>query len=327
MDLRHARTFVTVAELGTVSKAALRLRIAQPALSRQISDLEQELGLKLFDRVGGRLLLTGEGEQLLGHCRGLLNYASAVGERAQLLRRGDTGVLKVAASPQNMESVFADFLHSYAKRYPNVQVKLFEAIGCPNSWRCWSAGRSTSDRVRFTQFNRTTGASEPSAGAGRLARGLSSRADAWQRQDDRHRPPRAVSLAVAGSQLRVSPDVFDAACRLAGLKPNICWKAAPRTRCSRWPKRGTAWPSFRRPCEPIDYKLRIVGVTYRGRPLREPLASYGTSGVRCRATPQPFARWSRSIFARSSRSRGHPSQGVEGGQHRAGRRGGMPGEP
>src|SRR3712207_6619098 len=68
MDLRRARTFVTVAELGTVSKAALRLRIAQPALSRQISDLEQELGLKLFDRLGRRLVLTGEGEQLLGAC-------------------------------------------------------------------------------------------------------------------------------------------------------------------------------------------------------------------------------------------------------------------
>ena len=96
MDLRHVRTFVTVAELGTVSKAALRLRIAQPALSRHISDLEAELGFKLFDRVGRRLLLTGEGEQLLRDCRGLLNYASAIGEQAQLLRRGDTGVLKVA---------------------------------------------------------------------------------------------------------------------------------------------------------------------------------------------------------------------------------------
>jgi DNA-binding transcriptional LysR family regulator len=58
MNLRYARTFVTVAELGTVSKAATRLRIAQPALSRQISAFEQELGLKLFDRVGSRLLLT-----------------------------------------------------------------------------------------------------------------------------------------------------------------------------------------------------------------------------------------------------------------------------
>ena len=129
MDLRHARTFVTVAELGTVSKAAVHLRVAQPALSRQISDLEQELDLKLFDRIGRRLLLTSEGEQLLSDCRNLLGYAGAIGERAQLLRRGDTGVLKVAASPQHIESVFSQFLPRYAQRCPNVQVKVREGSG------------------------------------------------------------------------------------------------------------------------------------------------------------------------------------------------------
>src|SRR5581483_3990756 len=129
MDLRHTRTFVTVAELGTVSKAALRLRVAQPALSRQIIDLEQELGLQLFDRVGRRLLLTGEGEQLLAGCRVLLNFASAVTEQAQLLRHGDTGVLKVAGSPQHIEGVLSQFLHRYAERYPQVQVKISEGTG------------------------------------------------------------------------------------------------------------------------------------------------------------------------------------------------------
>src|SRR5215475_9792224 len=103
MDIRHARTFVTVAETGTVSKAAQQLRIAQPALSRQIANLEQEFGLKLFDRIHGRLVLTGEGEQLLGDCRGLLNQANAIGERAYMLRSGETGVLRVAASPQFIE--------------------------------------------------------------------------------------------------------------------------------------------------------------------------------------------------------------------------------
>jgi len=58
VDLRRARTFVTVAQLGTVSKAAQQLHIAQPALSRQINDLEREVGFKLFDRVGRRLVLT-----------------------------------------------------------------------------------------------------------------------------------------------------------------------------------------------------------------------------------------------------------------------------
>src|SRR5215468_7876563 len=129
MHLKQARTFVTVAELGTVSKAAERLRIAQPALSRQIMDLEQELGLQLFDRVGRRLLLTGEGEQMIAGCRVLLNCASALKEQAQLLRHGDRGVLKVAGSPQHIESVLAQFLLRYAKRYPNVQVRISEGTG------------------------------------------------------------------------------------------------------------------------------------------------------------------------------------------------------
>src|SRR5215475_3496486 len=129
MDLRHFRTFVTVAEQGTVSKASARLRTAQPALSRQIMELEGELGLKLFDRVRRRLVLTSEGEQLLGDCRTVLGAVSSFSERAQRLRRADTGILKVAVTPQTLEGVFSTFLHDYSKRRPNVQIKLTEAVG------------------------------------------------------------------------------------------------------------------------------------------------------------------------------------------------------
>src|SRR5262245_47032490 len=129
MDLRQLRTFVTVAEQGTVSKASLRLRIAQPALSRQIKELEEELGLRLFDRVRGRLALTGEGEQLLGESRIVLGAAGSFSERAQQLRRADTGILKVAVSPQTLEGVFPTFLHQYAQRRPNIQIRLTEAVG------------------------------------------------------------------------------------------------------------------------------------------------------------------------------------------------------
>src|SRR5258708_22297308 len=113
MDLRRLRTFVTVAEQGSVSKAALRLHITQPALSRQIRALQQDLGLLLFDRVGRGLVLTPERGQLLGHCRDLLSQASSLNEPAQLLRRGDTVVLKVAASPVQIEAVLSTFLHRY----------------------------------------------------------------------------------------------------------------------------------------------------------------------------------------------------------------------
>src|SRR5688572_9598865 len=84
MDLRHLRTFVTVAELGSVSKASLRLHVAQPALSRQIIDLETELGLKLFDRIGRRLSLSKEGEHLVETRRRLLGNVALLGEQALL---------------------------------------------------------------------------------------------------------------------------------------------------------------------------------------------------------------------------------------------------
>ena len=124
MDLRRLRTFVAVAELGTVSKAAVRIRIGQPALSRQIADLQQELGLKLFDHVGRGLVLTAEGEQLLADCRRVLTDFDVVRERAQVLRRGDKGSLKVAAPPHTIESVLSGFLPRYTERFPNVHVEL-----------------------------------------------------------------------------------------------------------------------------------------------------------------------------------------------------------
>jgi DNA-binding transcriptional LysR family regulator len=126
-DLRRLQTFVTVSEQGTVSKAALLLRVTQPAVSRQLRDLQEVLGIKLFERVGRRLLLTGEGDQFLKDCRSLLSHAASIRERAQSLRRGDTGVLKVAASPQMIENVFPSFLRRYAARYPRVQMRPVEA--------------------------------------------------------------------------------------------------------------------------------------------------------------------------------------------------------
>jgi len=129
MDLRHLRTFVTVAEQGSVSKAAVLLRIAQPALSRQIADLEHELGLQLFDRLGRRLALTSDGEQLLGHCRSSLNSVNLIAEQARLLRGGEGGLLKVAAPPVQIESVLATFLPRFARLYPQVQVRVVESAG------------------------------------------------------------------------------------------------------------------------------------------------------------------------------------------------------
>src|SRR3981189_2740108 len=123
MEFKRRRTFVAVAALGTVSKAALRLRISQSALSRQISDLEYECGFKLFDRIGRRLFLTTRGEQLLGDCRGVLGQMGSLGERIQVVKGGGSGVLKLGRPPETVERVLAGFFPRYAERFPNVRVK------------------------------------------------------------------------------------------------------------------------------------------------------------------------------------------------------------
>jgi DNA-binding transcriptional LysR family regulator len=273
MDLRRARTFVTVADLGTVSKAALHLRVAQPALSRQISNLEHELGLKLFDRAGRRLLLTSDGEQLLGDCRGLLNYASAVGERALSLRHGDTGVLKVAAAPPNLESIFPDFLHRYAKRFPNVQVRLVDAVG-PRLLAMLERGdihlaqgavnAVQADDERFA--NQTLGFLDVLAAAHpRLLRADGSTID--------------VGGLAPYPLLLLNPDFiqrrsFDAACRMAGLKPNILLESGAPHALVAMAAAGHGVAIFPSILRIQNLKLRIVAVTYRGKPLREPLAMF-----------------------------------------------------
>jgi DNA-binding transcriptional LysR family regulator len=273
MDLRHARTFVTVAELGTVSKAALRLRIAQPALSRQISELEQNLGLKLFDRVGRRLRLTGEGEQLLSDCRGLLNYASAVGERAQLLRRGDTGVLKVAASPQFIEGVMSQFLNRYARSYPGVQVRLFEAVGTENLAMLERGEIHLGQNLLYTAEPNSQRFESHPLGSVELLAACSKPLTLGNRRTIEIGKLAPYSLLVldAGFSVRRT---FDAACRLAGLKPNILFESrAPHTLLSL-AKAGHGIAIIPSTLQTHSYNLQIVRLTYRGRPLSEPLTIY-----------------------------------------------------
>lgn len=126
MELRHLRYFVTVVEAGTVSGAAERLRLTQPALSRQIRDLEAELGIALFERVGRSLRLTGAGEDLMARARQVLNDADAFRDRARSLRRGDVGVLRVGATPQTLERLFPAVLARFRAVLPGVEVRLSE---------------------------------------------------------------------------------------------------------------------------------------------------------------------------------------------------------
>jgi DNA-binding transcriptional LysR family regulator len=274
MKLQYARTFVAVAELGTVSKAALRLRIAQPALSRQICALERELGLKLFDRVGSRLVITSDGEQLVANCRDLIDSAHAISERAVVLRGGDTGVLKVACSPQLIESVFAGFLNRYAETYPYVQVKLLEAIG-------WSDIRGMLERgeiqlgqnlLHAVPANNQRLAAHPLIHVDLLAAfdpnlNLATN-DAIKLQDLAPHPLLLLDRAF------VFRKNFDAACRLAGIEQNIAFESRTPHSLLAMAEKGHGIAVIPSALRTQPHRLRLVPITYRGKPLREPLAVF-----------------------------------------------------
>ena len=129
MNLRHLRYFVAVADAGSVSRAAQRLNITQPALSRQIQDLEREFACRLFDRIGRRIILTRDGQEILERKRRLLADAEALGERARALAGGEAGVLRIGAVPQFIEAVLPEVLTRYSLTYPGIDLELVEDGG------------------------------------------------------------------------------------------------------------------------------------------------------------------------------------------------------
>ena len=267
MDLRRLRTFVAVAELGTVSKAAVRLRIGQPALSRQIGDLQQELGLRLFDRVGRGLALTAEGKQLLADCRRVMTDLDAVREHAEVLRRGDKGVLKIAAPPHTIESVLARFLPQYAERFPKVNVELIEALGAEQTAMLERGEIHVGIRLeqggpRF-ESRVLPPAEALAACATSLELGNAGSIDIGRLASY------PLLLLDPGYSIR---RLFDAACRLADVEPNVLLESrAPHTLLALAEVgQGVAIiPSLQRTDR---YTLRIVRVTHSRKPIRERVA-------------------------------------------------------
>lgn len=126
INLRSLRTFVMTAEMGGLGRACARLNLSQPAASRQIQALEAELGVALFEHVGRGLRLTSHGEDLLQRSRQLLTHSELLTEHAQALRSGQTGTLKLGATPQIIANLIAPFLPGHRRDHPGVDVRLVE---------------------------------------------------------------------------------------------------------------------------------------------------------------------------------------------------------
>jgi len=305
MDLRHLRTFVTVAEQGTVSRAAVRLGIAQPALSRQIQDLEDELRIRLFDRIRRRLVLTGEGEQLLGHCRGILGAVGSLTEQTELLRRPDAGVLKVAATPQTIDGVLSVFLARYARRRPNVLIKLTEAVG--------ASLISLLERGEVHVAISTAGAIQASSHlletiwlpslefVAACSRAIKLTNDTTM--DVRGLAAHRLLLLDSSFAVRAA---FDAACRVAEFKPNMRLKAGLPTRYWRSPRPATGSRLCHRCCQLIATICKSSASPSGESRCASLMRSRGISDGRCRLQRMISAGHCWPTFETCFRSRGRP---------------------
>lgn len=127
MELRHLRYFEAVARHSHVTRAAAELHIAQPALSKQISQLEHELGVALFDRVGRNVRLTEAGEALLPHARAVMAQVEAA--RAEMAERIGLrkGRATVGAPPTVGNQLLPQALAIFNQRYSGIELRLHEA--------------------------------------------------------------------------------------------------------------------------------------------------------------------------------------------------------
>lgn len=127
LDLRKLRYFLTVAEELHFGRAALRLHLAQPPLTRQISALETELGFKLFDRTSRTVTLTAQGRAFLPYARGVLEQVELAQVIAAKLAAGTAGQLTLGyVSSIALSDLFSQTIQAFAQRFADVQLTLVE---------------------------------------------------------------------------------------------------------------------------------------------------------------------------------------------------------
>ncbi|HMG37122.1 MAG TPA: LysR family transcriptional regulator [Blastocatellia bacterium] len=126
MDLRHLRYFAAVAEELHFGRAATRMHVAQPALSRQIRSLEDEMKLQLFERDRRRVALTVAGGVFLDEVKRLLEQLERAVETARRAARGERGTLRIAYVPAVAYTGLSEIVRVFRQRLPDVEVRFQE---------------------------------------------------------------------------------------------------------------------------------------------------------------------------------------------------------
>src|SRR5882724_12029450 len=126
MELRHLRYFVALADDLSVRRAARRLHVSQPPLSRQIRDLEDEIGTKLFNRSKQKLTLTPAGECFLQEARQILSQVQRAAQLATAASRGEAGKLSVGLLPPLGRLFLPSAIRAFRARFPVVDLTILD---------------------------------------------------------------------------------------------------------------------------------------------------------------------------------------------------------
>jgi DNA-binding transcriptional LysR family regulator len=124
LNLRQIEVFRTIMLTHSISGAAKVLHVSQPAVSRLISHTEQRLGLRLFERIKGRLYPTPEAKQLFVEVNAVYNSVQRVNEVAEDLIEHRSGLLRIACSANLSQSLLPKAISAFLQRYPDVRIIL-----------------------------------------------------------------------------------------------------------------------------------------------------------------------------------------------------------
>jgi DNA-binding transcriptional LysR family regulator len=129
MELRHLRYFVGVGEEQHFGRAAARLHVAQPALSRQIGDLEKELGVPLFDRLPRGVRLNAAGQLFLSEARRILHDVDEAKRRAERIALGQAGTLRIGiATAVSWHGLVVNAFREFRRRQPDAELVLHHML-------------------------------------------------------------------------------------------------------------------------------------------------------------------------------------------------------
>lgn len=141
MDLRGIRYFVQIAELGSITRAAQHLRVAQPALSRHVHALEEELGVALLVRLPRGVRLTTAGRQLLDHCQRILRELGRAQDELRSGRTAAQGRVILGVSPTTGPLLLPGVVERMRRQCPQISLKVVD--GFSNQLYDWlQAGRA-----------------------------------------------------------------------------------------------------------------------------------------------------------------------------------------